>query len=342
MNRKVAFTVLKLGILIAAIAWLSNKADLRAVWRILREANLGWVAVGLGAILTTVFLAAVRWRQLLRALDIHLGLKDLLSIAQIGQFFVVFLPGAAGDDVTRLVYMYRLVPKRANEACGTVVLDRLVGFACLFVLSLVWMPVNWNVLAASPSTRWMAVLFSSVGAGVLCVAALGLASSPARLEAVINSVRRWVPHSKLVQDLASMGATLVWRKKTLLFVAACAMTTQVLVCALFCAVGRAVGLELPLTDWMSFVPVVVASGILPITFSGVGVRDYLLLAFLGGAVHADNERILAVSVLVLAVSLLMAAIGGLVYLAYGGRSHGVRREGSQEKVPSVSEPQGTV
>jgi hypothetical protein len=78
-----------------------------------------------------------------------------------------------------------------------------------------------------------------------------------------------------------------------------------------------VGIELPLFSWMSFVPVIVASSALPITFAGIGVREYLLLLFVGSAaVAVDQERILAASLLVLALGLLMALLGGVVYLLY--------------------------
>ncbi len=120
-----------------------------------------------------------------------------------------------------------------------------------------------------------------------------------------------------VAELAAMAREFAGNRGTLALVIAAALLTQSMICAGFYFAGRAVGIDLPLFSWMSFVPVIVASSALPITFAGIGVREYLLLLFVGStAVAVDQERILAASLLVLALGLLMALLGGVVYLLY--------------------------
>jgi hypothetical protein len=69
---------------------------------------------------------------------------------------------------------------------------------------------------------------------------------------------------------------------------------------------------------MSFVPVIVVSGVLPITFAGIGVRDYLLFLFLGAAAGGaiEKERIAALCLLLLILTFQGAILGGLVYLGF--------------------------
>ena len=97
-----------------------------------------------------------------------------------------------------------------------------------------------------------------------------------------------------------------------------AAVTHVMLCCAFWSAGRAVGIELPLWFWMSFVPVVLVAGVIPVTFAGIGVRDYLLFLFLGSTVgaKAQADQIAAVSMLILFSTLLFSALGGLVYLAF--------------------------
>jgi uncharacterized membrane protein YbhN (UPF0104 family) len=114
-----------------------------------------------------------------------------------------------------------------------------------------------------------------------------------------------------------LARTFADNRGTLALVTVAALFTQSMICVVFYLAARAVGIELPLLSWMSFVPVIVASGALPITFAGIGVREYLLLLFVGGtAAGVDQERILAASILILAIAVAMALIGGMVYLVY--------------------------
>ena len=69
---------------------------------------------------------------------------------------------------------------------------------------------------------------------------------------------------------------------------------------------------------MCFVPVILLAGVLPITFAGIGVRDYLLFVFLGATIGnpIQKERIAALSLILLILALQSAALGGLIYLGY--------------------------
>jgi uncharacterized membrane protein YbhN (UPF0104 family) len=241
----------------------------------------------------------------------------LTCIAQIGQFFAVFLPGTAGDDVTRFVYIARLAPGRVREACATVLLDRVIGLSCLFTLAFFCIPSNWSLLQGQASTRWIATGFSAVGGAVLFAGVLFFSLNAATLKRLVDVFESPLKRFKIAAELADLARTFADNRGTLALVTVAALFTQSMICVVFYLAARAVGIELPLLSWMSFVPVIVASGALPITFAGIGVREYLLLLFVGGtAAGVDQERILAASILILAIAVAMALIGGMVYLVY--------------------------
>jgi len=56
--------------------------------------------------------------------------------------------------------------------------------------------------------------------------------------------------------------------------------------------------------------------VLPITFAGIGVRDYLLFLFLGSSLNGGGDRLAALSLLLLGYTLFSALVGGVVYLFY--------------------------
>lgn len=317
MLRKLLFLLIKLLVATAAVFWLQKKVDVHNVVRVLKEADPVFVCGAFLISILNLLNGGFRWNRLLDALRIRIPMGTLTCIAQIGQFFAVFLPGTAGDDVTRFVYIARLAPGRVREACATVLLDRVIGLSCLFTLAFFCIPSNWSLLQGQASTRWIATGFSAIGGLVLLAGVLFFGLHAATLKRLINFFEAPLKRFRIAGELAEMARTFADNRRTLAVVTAAALLTQSMICVVFYLAARAVGIELPLLSWMSFVPVIVASGALPITFAGIGVREYLLLLFVGGtAVGANQERILAASILILAVAVAMALIGGLVYLVY--------------------------
>jgi uncharacterized protein (TIRG00374 family) len=316
MKQKVIYPLLKLAFVSAALFWLSGRVDFIGVRRVLLEAKISHLALAAVLSLLPVIISGFRWRILLGTLGIDLPAGKLALICQIGQFFGVLVPGVAGDDGTRLLYVSRLAPARASQACSTVLLDRLIGFCCLFAFSLVCIPLNWTQLAAEGSTRAVGVGFLLAGAGVVAGCALVFCLSRTQLEKIVGLVRSRFPASRIVNEWSAAADIFARNKTTLLCVGVAAMLSQLLICATYWTVGKAVGIEVPLLAWTSFVPVIVLSGVLPITFAGIGVRDYLLFLFLGSALNGGGDRLAALSLLLLSYTLFSALMGGLVYLFY--------------------------
>ncbi len=318
MNRRVLFTLIKLLVVGAAVFWLSRRVDIAGVSRVLRGANLSSLGLALALGLVPVLISGVRWHALLRVLDIHIPVRALACVAQIGQFFAVLMPGVAGDDGTRFFYISRLAPGRVRQACSTVLLDRGLGFASLFILTSICIPLNWELLGKQESTRWLSIGFLGVGGCVLGAVALFFLLSQNRLEWTFGLVQKRFGASKLLSELVQVASAFAGNRRVLMGVGAAALGTQVLICCMFWAVGRAVGIPLPLVTWMGFVPVIVMAGVLPITFAGIGVRDYLLFLFIGSGAGLSTgaDQIAALSLLLLLLTLIAAALGGLVYLGY--------------------------
>jgi uncharacterized protein (TIRG00374 family) len=277
-----------------------------------------WVAALLA--LLPVLISGFRWRILLGTLGIHLPAARLALICQIGQFFGVLVPGTAGDDGTRLLYVSRLAPGRAGQACSTVLLDRFIGFCCLFVLSLFGIPLNWDLLGAESATRALAAAFLAAGFGVVAGWVLLFCLKTSQLGRLVGFVRTRFRSSKIVEEWAAAANIFVRHRFALLGVAGAAMCTQILICANYWLIGAAVGIELPFSAWASFVPVIVLAGVLPITFAGIGVRDYLLFLFLGISMNGEGDRLAALSMLLLSFTLFSALLGGGCYLFYRSKT----------------------
>src|SRR5438309_8808155 len=156
-KRRLVFLTAKLIFATMVLAYLFRKIDATRVWTSIRDAERGPISLGVILALFTILIAGWRWHRWLAIFDIHIPLLSLTCIAQIGQFFMMFLPGPTGDDLTRMLYISRLAQGRAGEACTSVVIDRLVGLASILMLAVFCIPGQWHLLAASRRTYWLAV-----------------------------------------------------------------------------------------------------------------------------------------------------------------------------------------
>jgi uncharacterized membrane protein YbhN (UPF0104 family) len=314
-KRQAAFLVAKILFAVAVLGILFRKVDVPRVWNSVRGANLGCVAAGILVCLMALCIAAWRWQRLLSVLKIHVPILPLFCVVQIGQFFLMFLPGPVGDDLTRMLYVSRLVKGRAAEACSTVLLDRVLGLTSVFAWAVLCIPWQWRLLTTSHQTYLLAVGMLAAGISTLAFGALFLVTG--------HPTHRWFEHR--LRSLPAFSfrdeAATIWglyclNKRCIVqvFLAACA--TQLLACLIFYFAGAAVGVRLPLAAWFSFVPIVLAANAAPITIAGLGVREYLLVLFLGILGNVGPERALAASFVVFAIMFAVSLLGGVVYILY--------------------------
>jgi len=315
-KRRAALLAAKIIFAGAVIAWLFHKVDAVRVWGRVRNAELPPIFAGILLIIGTVVIAGWRWRRLLRIFGIEIPLKSLICIAQIGQFFMMFLPGPTGDDLTRMLYISRLAPGHIGESCTTVLFDRLIGLASVLALALCCIPMQWHLLSGTRETYWLAVGMLTAGgvAGVLGAAFFLLSRSGShRLFAALLPL---LPGASLKGEVMRMTGLLCANKATIARVVIAAIGTQLLLCGVYCLAGIAVGVHAPASIWFSFVPIAIAANAFPITVAGIGVREYLLVLFLGVLAHVPGETALAASLLVLGMTLAVSLLGGAVYIVY--------------------------
>jgi uncharacterized protein (TIRG00374 family) len=299
----------------AVIAWLCHKVDVVHVWTRVRDADRWPILAGILLCFGTVLVGGWRWQRLLRIFQIKIPLLPLVAISQIGQFFMMFLPGPTGDDLTRMLYIARLAPGRVGESCTTVLLDRCLGLASVLALAVLCTPWQWDILSTSPQTHWLALIILTAGVTV-CLLGAGFFLAGQPTHRWFEKRLRSRPAHSLRDEAARIWGLLCVNRKSLAQVIGAAMVTQLLLCTVFYLAGLSVGIHAPLLSWLTFVPIVLAANVLPITIAGFGVREYLLVLFLGVTAQVDSERALAASFVVFSIILVVCLFGGLLYIFY--------------------------
>ncbi|HWB58716.1 MAG TPA: lysylphosphatidylglycerol synthase transmembrane domain-containing protein, partial [Chthoniobacteraceae bacterium] len=311
-KKQTFFTIAKIVVAAIVLTLIFYKVGVGNVWDKVRNASLPPILAGVVLCWFTIFIAGLRWHRLLRAFEIRIPLFALVCIAQIGQFFIVFLPGPAGDDITRMVYISRLSKSRVAEACASVLLDRCIGLASILLLAVVCMPRQWHVLSGTPQTYWPALVVSVAGGVVLIGAALFFLVDGAFMQRLVAKCLGALNASKLRDELGIISGRVFSQKRAVAEVMAAAIGTQLLLCLCYYLAGRSVGIGLPVSFWLGFVPVVLAANAVPITPAGVGVRESLLVVYLG-LVHVPQGTAIATSFIAFGMMIAIYLLGGIVY-----------------------------
>ncbi len=310
--------ILKLCIAAGIFSLVISRADSSRVLECLKTAE--WKPVMFAGLLlfSTIPIAGWRWQQLLIANGIEIPFRSLLFTSHIGQLFTLFLPGPVGDDAVRMLYISKLVPDRFSTALSSVLLDRLLGLMGILFLAAACIPSHWNTLFSSDSfaIKMLAGCFLGIsGVSCLCLI-LAIALGSDRIKKLTNQGSHLFPGERIPSAIRALGNTFCEGRKAIVPVLAAASLTQILVCGAFYFAGQSVHVDVPFSIWLGFVPIILGSNAVPITVAGIGVRDYLLVLFLGALAGISSPEAIATSLIVLGLSVALGISGGIPYLLF--------------------------
>jgi uncharacterized protein (TIRG00374 family) len=143
------------GFVLLALLYYWHVIDLGALNILVARPDV--LALALAASLANIPLEALRWNILLRAQGVDLRLWRTMRVLATSVFFANFLPGAAGGDLVRGVYIYKAAPGKRTAAMLSILIDRLIGLVAFVLLGLAAMltrpigkgPLEFSVLALS-------------------------------------------------------------------------------------------------------------------------------------------------------------------------------------------------
>ncbi len=222
--------------------------------------------------LVGVVLSAWRWQRVLLLFDVRIPLTALFSHYLVGLLVGNVLPSTIGGDVVRVARASNTVGS-AEVSFGSVVLERLTGFIGLPLLVFLGFAIDPSLL--DHQHAWLALLIALAAVSVLALILI-LAGHP-RLAGRYAKRESW---SRFI-GAVHLGVERLRREPRhigpILFATLVFQSSQVL---LFGLIFRALDLPVPIPAVIAFTPAVLMLQVLPISFSGLGVREGALVLFL--------------------------------------------------------------
>jgi len=304
-SRSRLILVLRMAVSAAMLAVLISRVpreELSNLWRDWDPARITWLLTALGLTAGSVLLAALRWRQVLKALGLRVRTHRLLSLHLAGLFVSNFLPSTIGGDVLRV----RRLSRQTDDppaAFASVIIERLTGWLVLPMLTITGLLVNPSLLRLGAASSTALIL---VGTTLLLVLAVVYIAEHdrvgRRLQGSSGAIRRQLAavhlglshlrdHPRDLRRLVGIGISY--------------QTTLVVATAM---AGRAVGIDLGPTAWLAFAPAVLIAQVFPLSVGGLGIREGALVLFLG-PLGVTNAEAIALGLLIYAINLLVSLAG---------------------------------
>jgi uncharacterized protein (TIRG00374 family) len=265
-----------------------------------------WLALALALALAGVVLSAWRWQRVLAVFDTHVSLPRLVTTYIASLFVGNVLPSTIGGDVLRVARVGKLID--SNEtAFASVALERLTGFVALPVIVFAGFAIHPSLLDEP----------HAIVALVIAMVTLSLLASIVFLAGHPRVAGRFTDNQNWTRFIGAVhrGVDGLRRDpRRLVDVIGTALVYQLAVVASVSCIAIAMDLDVPLAAIIAFVPAVAMVQVLPLSISGLGVREGLLVFFLTplGATRAQS---IGLGLLWYASLLLVSALGAPAFLA---------------------------
>ncbi|HYQ47978.1 MAG TPA: lysylphosphatidylglycerol synthase transmembrane domain-containing protein [Thermodesulfovibrionales bacterium] len=295
-SNKILIFALKLAVSGISLFLIFRKTDIEHVAYILRNIGMPSFLVVSAIYFASQFVSTVRWRMLMPD---KFPVMKLFSLYMIGSFFSTFLPGLIGGDAIRAYYLNKDA-KKISTTLASVFMDRYVGFVSLMIIGIAAFPFSLGTFAGSPYRWLMPAIFCSFV--MVSIFFFGL-----QLGKRFRVMTEFYDYFSLLRGQKAMIGS------------ALALSAIIQVMNFFMVIMLAWRMELQvsLLQLAVFLPIVITVSSLPISISGIGVREgafVILLGLIG--IRAEAATSLSLSWF---FSVVMGSFPGLAFYMFYDR-----------------------
>lgn len=304
--------LLQIGFTIAAVVLIARLVDVRETWRIVTSANPIWIGLVVLIYLVGQVMSAFRWWLIGRSVGLGNHWGEYVRYYFIGMFFMSFGPSTLGGDFVRGLYLAEGGGRRAR-AFNSVLFDRLNGLVILVAIGAAAFLLFPEYRSLAPEFALMFWITVAFGSALL----FGWMLAP-------WLVRLVLPEEHKIRRFVEVDLGPFWSDRGMLLSASLVSFFFHLVqVSAQWLVSRAIGIDVPFSYICVFHPLVSAIASIPVSFSGIGLREGGYLYFLT-KYGVDQPSAVAYGVLWLFVIVVNSLVGGLVFLASGARLPALR------------------
>lgn len=262
INKTLLF-IIKLIVSSSLLYFVLSKAGVEKVLSIIRTINPFAFILSILIYIFSIYVSTMRWRLLLPE---EFRAKRLFSFYLIGSFFNTFLPGIIGGDAVKTYYLYKEINK-GSLSLASVFVDRYIGFVSLMLIGSIAYILGFKYISGT-IIEWL------LPAIILLFLIASLVIFGLRFGKRIKVLSEFYKYF----DEYRNQKTLIAKTLFLSFI------VQIMSATTMYVITLGLGQHISLLYFFIFFPVITTISTLPISVSGIGVREgsfVLLFGLLG-------------------------------------------------------------
>lgn len=312
--------VIRIIISLLLLAYTMYLVDWRRGLALVPRADLALMILAVIFLTLERLVSVFKWLLLLRARGSTISFWRLLIINYIGGFWGLVLPSSVSADIVRGYYLAR-TPAGLALTVTSMLVDRIMGGLALVVLAVTG---AWLVGDRFGFVHHRAMIVIGIAVGALAAVLL---FRPAALrwidQRIVQRITRWLAtrHEwNLNQHIhAGIQSCLEYRRYPGLLVLSflLSLLMQGIRILVFYTVAVGFNVYAPMLYYFMFIPLIMVLIMLPISFSGIGIREVSFVGFFA-LVGVSSADAFVVSFTVSLLTTLTTALGGIIYMADKG------------------------
>ncbi|MEW6110218.1 MAG: lysylphosphatidylglycerol synthase transmembrane domain-containing protein [Nitrospirota bacterium] len=288
-TNKILIFILKSSISAISLYIIFSKTDIRHTFYILRNTNIFYFLAAISLYILSQLASSFRWKMLLPE---RFRVRRLFSLYMIGAFFSTFLPGLIGGDVVKAYYLNKDA-KKLSLTLASIFMDRYMGYLSLMIIGISALPFVSDYFGGSPYKWVMPLIFIAFVTGSFLFFGLKIGK---RLS--------------VISEFYDYFSLLWTRKEIIIKTLLTSLVIQFLNFSKVIILAAGVGADIPLLLFFVFLPIIITITTLPISISGLGLREGSFVLLLG-LIGIEPELATSISIAWF-LSIFVGSLPGLI------------------------------
>lgn len=307
--KKYITLICKIALTIGILVFIFSKIPIDNVWLSLKHANRALIGTSFLFLIGMRYIIAYRIKIFTNVHKMRISLQQFFEISLMTNFYGLFLPGILAGGAVRW-YKISSVENKPAESLTAIVYDRLISTLVIIMVGIIFWLFERQVRT---NMEIEFILFPTLIALVTCYV-LAFSGKVAAFFIKINDILIFIPEfvrKKLAKILvSSMDYRKISEQKhiEIFIVSIFYDLLGILAMYLF-----SLSLNLPLTfiqlGWIRSIILIIS--MLPISFSGIGIREGSLVLLLQ-TYGIEPTQAIALSFLIFSGNIVLALCGGLI------------------------------
>ncbi|MHA1167227.1 MAG: lysylphosphatidylglycerol synthase transmembrane domain-containing protein [Candidatus Hodarchaeales archaeon] len=253
--------------------------DIGSLFNILINVNMVYIIILVIAEFILILVRSERWMILLKKTSSDLGFTEVFITMMSGFPFIAILPGTLGDFVKPYLTKSRIP---FLEASSTIIMEKMIDGLTLITLCIIGtlqiLSIELNVLAL------IALLLIYIGVFIFPVVVKKVNIRSMKLWKIISPLESSIEDKKSFVSTLSLSF-MIW------------VSTVIQVQLIFMMLG----IDVPLFSTLGFYPLIVVASMLPISWGGMGIREFIMILLFGAFGSIDQLTASGIYVTILKV-----------------------------------------